>query len=196
MLESCLDRSNGRATSPTPRRLFAVHWPNAFLKDAPDAHSKAHFVIKIALSEVPTNADLATEIKGQLAEIAAETFGDELMARVANCPSPGSVLRKLVLAVDESVPVAVLVDDYDYAITQNEHAGHISALRSLMGASKGRINGRITHFVVTGAAQVGHVSLLSGANNFADLTLHPLVCDRLVLRRQKLRLPVPKSYER
>lgn len=115
----------------------------------------------------------------------------------------GDALGALVNAVPRGVPVAVLVDEYDLAITQDVSKGRwaaagsgIEALRSLAMATKSPDTGaRIERCIVTGVARFAHASLFSGANNFADLTSSPQLSRVLGWSESEIRTTFPEELQ-
>jgi len=165
---------------------------------------EAHFVIMLPLGGAQTGTKLEQRIIERLATIAGSAFGPELEAKVRSSSVPESALEALVAAVPEQVPIAILVDEYDQAII-NDVANKewlaakrgITALRSLMMATKAQgLDRRIKRFVVTGVARFAHTSLFSGANNFEDLTAHPMVSRMMGFTEEEIRSSFPSQLAR
>jgi hypothetical protein len=95
---------------------------------------RAHFVVSLGLGDVQSGAGLGRDIFDGLAGVADRTFGATLKAEVRAASSPGKALQVLVNAVPRGVPVALLVDEYDAAITQDVAKGRetfVSASKNL-----------------------------------------------------------------
>lgn len=183
--------------TPVDDHLFEGLAVHARLKGA-DPRDKvlytAHFVIELSLIEAQTGSQLSAVVISQLKGIASASFGAEAAAAVGGAGSPCTALRLLLQYVPPRVPVAVLVDEYDHAIVADvgkrqwaAAAAGAEALRSLLSTSKlpCAVN-KVTQFVVTGIARFASCSLSSGANNFEDITAHPLLSRAIGFTREDI----------
>jgi hypothetical protein len=165
---------------------------------------RPHFVVKLSLGDAQTGAKLEDVITKAIAVIAAKAFGKSLGVKVGKMPTPCGALGVLVDAVPSAVPIALLVDEYDCAIIQDVSKGRwsaaddgVAALRSLAMATKSLDFGsRIERCIITGVARFAHTSLLSGANNFVDLTGHPLLTRVLGFSEEEIRSTFPTELQR
>ena len=165
---------------------------------------RPHFVVKLGLGMAQSGADLKRSIIRGVASVARSAFGSSLASEVASVETPGDALSMLVGAVPLAVPVALLVDEYDGAIIQDVSKGRwdaadagLEALRSLAMSTKSpHFGSRIERCLVTGVARFAHTSLFSGANNFADLTSHPLLSRVLGFSEAEIRATFPAELER
>jgi len=165
---------------------------------------RPHFVVKLRLGGAQTGAELDAVIKEGIAEIAVQAFGDEVGRRVMLRSNPSSALSALVNAVPSSVPVALLVDEYDGAIIQDVTKGRwaaadagLEALRSLAMSTKSpHFGSRIKRCIITGVARFAHTSVFSGANNFEDITGDPLLSRVLGFSEAEIRATFPAELER
>jgi hypothetical protein len=151
-----------------------------------------HFVVHLGLAGAQTGTKLEASIFAQLRRIATNAFGTAVGAKVARRPTPSDALATLLKAVPKGVPTAVLVDEYDAAIVRDvskqrwaEADAGIDALRSLLLATKAP-GVEPAHFVVTGVARFARTLLLSGANNFTDITTHPALCRAIGFTRREI----------
>jgi len=163
-----------------------------------------HFVIKLPLGGAETGTRLEKKIIDKLVAIAERAFGETVENKVRNCSSSESALETLINSVPNEVPIAVLVDEYDAAIigdvTKHQwdaaNSG-IDALRSFLISTKAdELNFRIKCFVVTGVARFAHTSLFSGANNFVDLTEHPITSRIFGFTDDEIRYTFPTELKR
>jgi hypothetical protein len=165
---------------------------------------RPHFVVKLSLGGAQTGAELRSSIVRGLASIAGKAFGPALGAEVASVGNPANALGVLVDAVPSAVPVALLVDEYDAAIIQDVTAGSwasaregIKALRSLAVSTKSpNFGSRIERCLITGEARLALSSPFSGANNFSDLTGHPLLSRVLGFSAAEIRAAFPAGLQR
>jgi hypothetical protein len=165
---------------------------------------RPHFVVKLSLGEAQTGAELCAVIKESVADIAEQAFGEKVGRKVMLRTTPGGALGALVAAVPSAVPVALLVDEYDAAIIQDVSKGRwaaadagLEALRSLLMSTKSpHFGSRIERCLVTGVARFAHASLFSGANNFTDLTGHPLLSRVLGFSAAEIRATFPAELKR
>jgi hypothetical protein len=110
----------------------------------------------------------------------------------------------LLAAVPSSVPVALLVDEYDAAILQDVTKGRwgaadagMEALRSLAMATKcPNMGSRIERCLFTGVARFSRSFFSSSANNFEDLTCDPLLSRVLGFSAAEITATFPKELER
>jgi hypothetical protein len=141
-----------------------------------------HFVVKLSLGGATSGTELRQSIIREVAAIAGLAFDKALKAEILSTQNPCDALGVLVDAVPSAVPVALLVDEYDAAIIEDVSEGRwhaadagVEALRSLAMATKSLDFGsRIERCLITGVARFARTSLFTGANNFTDLTGHPL----------------------
>ena len=165
---------------------------------------RPHFVVKLGLGDAGSGAQLHGAIKDSIAAVADRAFGEALGAKVRQTTTPSGALGALVDAVPSSVPVALLVDEYDAAIIQDVTEGGwasakegIKALRSLAMSTKSpHFGSRIERCLITGVARFARTSLFSGANNFEDLTGDPLLSRVLGLSAAEIRATFPEELER
>jgi hypothetical protein len=163
---------------------------------------RPHFVVKLGLGEAQTGAELRAVIKESIADIAEQAFGEKVSRKVMEKTTTSGALGSLVAAVPSSVPVALLVDEYDAAIIQDVSKGRwdaadagVEALRSLFMSTKSPVIGsRIERCLVTGVARFAHTSLFSGANNFDDLTATRCCRACWALDLQRSAPPSPRSW--
>ena len=173
------------AAGPLPRGV--VPWPGyapvdaqalfgglqvheRLLRDDPSLGTllrRPHFVVKLSLGDAQTGAELHGAIKDGIAEVASFAFGEALGEKVEKRTTPSGALSVLVGAVPASVPVALLVDEYDAAIIQDVSEGDwasakagIKALRSLAMSTKSpHFGSRIERCLITGVARFARASL-------------------------------------
>jgi hypothetical protein len=165
---------------------------------------RPHFVVKLGLGGATSGAKLEATIVRGLAAVAGAAFGREVKAEVLSAVTPADALGVLVDAVPSSVPVALLVDEYDAAIIQDVTKGRweaadagLEALRSLAMSTKSpHFGSRIERCLITGVARFARTSLFSGANNFADLCGHPLLSRVLGFSEAEIRATFPAELER
>ncbi len=165
---------------------------------------RPHFVVKLGLGGAQTGAKLEAAIFDEIADIAGTAFGENVEGKVRLQCTPMGALRVLVGAVPSAVPVALLVDEYDGAIIQDVSKGRwgaanagLEALRSLAMSTKSpHFGSRIERCLITGVARFAHTSLFSGANNFTDLTGHPLLSRVLGFSEEEIRATFPEELER
>ena len=165
---------------------------------------RPHFVVKLGLGGASSGAKLEAAIFDEIAGIAGTAFGESVEGKVRLQGTPMGALGALVNAVPSAVPVALLVDEYDGAIIQDVAEGDwssarkgINALRSLAMSTKSpHFGSRIERCLVTGVARFAHTSLFSGANNFTDLTSHPLLSRVLGFSEAEIRATFPAELER
>ena len=165
---------------------------------------RPHFVVKLGLGGATSGAKLEAAIFDEIAAIAGKAFGEKMEGKVRLQGTPMGALGVLVDAVPSSVPVALLVDEYDAAIIQDVTDGDwasakegIKALRSLAMSTKSpHFGSRIERCLITGVARFARTSLFSGANNFADLTGHPLLSRVLGFSEAEIRATFPAELER
>ncbi len=171
--------------------------------DACSVMERAHFVVKLPLGDAQTGTKLEQTIIQRLGVIARQAYGRQLQHEVRAAVSPGAALEALIAAVPKKVPIAVLVDEYDQGIISDVSEQRwaaakegIAALRSLMMASKAQgLDERIQRFIVTGVARFARTSLFSGANNFKDLSGHPIASRMLGFSEQEIRRVFPSKLE-
>ena len=164
---------------------------------------RPHFVVKLSLGDAQTGTKLGRVITGAIAGIAAKAFGASFGNKVGEMPTPCGALGLLVDAVPPAVPIALLVDEYDSAIIQDVSKGRwkaagagVEALRSLTMATKSlEFGSRIERCIVTGVTRIAHTSLLLGANNFVDLTGHPLLTKVLGFSEAEIRDTFPAELQ-
>ena len=165
---------------------------------------RPHFVVKLSLGDAQTGAELHGAIKDGIAEVASFAFGEALGEKVEKRTTPSGALSVLVGAVPASVPVALLVDEYDAAIIQDVSKGRwaaadmgVEALRSLAMSTKSpHFGSRIERCLITGVARFSRTSLFLGANNFADLTGDPLMSRVLGFSEAEIRATFPEELAR
>jgi hypothetical protein len=165
---------------------------------------RPHFVVKLGLGLAQSGTELKSSIIRGIAAVAGRAFGPSLAATVASIETPGDALGALVDAVPASVPVALLVDEYDAAIIQDVADGEwasakagIRALRSLAMSTKSpHFGSRIERCLITGVARFSRTSLFSGANNFQDLTCDPLLSRVLGFSEAEIRATFPEELAR
>jgi hypothetical protein len=165
---------------------------------------RPHFVVKLDLGMAQTGTKLEASIIRGIAAVAGSAFGPSFGASVASIETPGDALGALVNAVPASVPVALLVDEYDAAIIQDVSKGRwaaadmgVEALRSLAMSTKSpHFGSRIERCLITGVARFARTSLFSGANNFADLTGDPLMSRVLGFSEAEIRATFPEELAR
>ena len=165
---------------------------------------RPHFVVKLGLGGATSGAKLQAAIFDEIAGIAGTAFGESVEGKVRLQGTPMGALGALVNAVPSAVPVALLIDEYDGAIIQDVAEGNwlsarkgIKALRSLAMSTKSpHFGSRIERCLVTGVARFAHTSLFSGANNFTDLTDHPLLSRVLGFSEAEIRATFPAELER
>jgi hypothetical protein len=161
-------------------------------------------VVRLGLGGAQTGTKLEGAIISQLAGVAGAAFGGALEATVRSAVTPSDALEMVVRAVPASVPVSLLVGEYDGAIIQDVSRGRwaaadegIAALRSLFMATKAPdVGARIERCLVTGVARFTHTSLFSGANNFADLTESPMLARALGFSEVEIRAVFPAELAR
>lgn len=141
-----------------------------------------HSVIELSLGNAQTGVELRAVIYDSLCCTARLQFDKSVADEVQAAGTPASALILLIDEVPEGVEIAVLVDEYDYAILNdvddsrwdNVEQG-LAALRSLLMASKdSNVSFRISHFIVTGVTRIARASH-SAANNFVDFSSGALV---------------------
>ena len=165
---------------------------------------RPHFVVHLGLGGATSGAEVKATIKRGVAAVAGAAFGGALKAEVLSAETSADALGILVDAVPSTVPVALLVDEYDAAIIQDVADGDwasakagIKALRSLVMSTKSlHFGSRIERCLVTGVARFAHTSLFSGANNFTDLTNDPLLSRVLGFSEAEIRATFPAELER
>jgi hypothetical protein len=165
---------------------------------------RAHFVVKLGLGGAQTGTKLEGTIISQIAGVAGSAFGGALEATVRSAVTPSDALEMVVRAVPASVPVSLLVDEYDGAIIQDVSRGRwaaaddgMAALRSLFMATKAPdVGARIERCLVTGVARFTRTSLFSGANNFADMTESPSLTRALGFSEVEIRAVFPAELAR
>ena len=165
---------------------------------------RPHFVVKLGLGMAQSGADLKRSIIRGVASIARKAVGPAFASEVAAVETPGDALGMLLDAVPSSVPVALLVDEYDAAILQDVSKGRwgaadagMEALRSLAMATKcPNMGSRIERCLFTGVARFSRSFFSSSANNFADLTCDPLLSRVLGFSAAEIRATFPKELER
>ena len=161
-------------------------------------------MVKLGLGGASSGAKLEATIISGIALVAGKAFGPALGAEVASMATPADALGALANAVPSAVPVALLLDEYDGAIIQDVSKGRwdaadagLAALRSLAMSTKSpHFGSRIERCLVTGVARFAHTSLFSGANNFTDLTGHPLLSRVLGFSEAEIRATFPAELER
>ena len=164
---------------------------------------RPHFVVKLSLGGAATGAELRQSIIRGVAAVAGKAFDKALKEEILSTQNPCDALGVLVDAVPSAVPVALLVDEYDAAIIQDVTDGDwvsadagIKALRSLVMSTKSLDFGsRIERCLITGVARFAHASLFSGANNFVDLTGHPLLTRVLGFSEAEIRGTFPAELQ-
>ena len=163
---------------------------------------RAHFVIRLWLGAA-TGTELKGAIIDELAGVAERAFGAALEAEVRAAASPCEALEVVLRAVPHGVPVAVLVNKYDYALVHDlsddcwaAAADGMAALRSLMSATKEAPSGwRIERFIVSGVTRLSP-ALLAGAADFVDLTGDPLLSRAIGFSEAEIRATFPAELER
>ena len=162
---------------------------------------RAHFVIKLGLGGAQSGVELKGTIKDGIAAVASRAFGEALGVKVRQMTTPCDALGTLVDAVPSSVPIALLVDEYDAAVIQDVSEGKwtsaksgIKALRSLAMSTKSpHFGSRIERCIITGVARFAHTTLFSGANNFVDLTGDPLLSRVMGFTEEEVCATYPKE---
>ena len=165
---------------------------------------RPHFVVQLGLGGATSGAKLEAAMFDEIAAVAGKAFGAALTAEVRRQGTPLGALGALVGAVPAAVPVALLVDDYDAAISQDVAEGDwaaaragIRALRSLAMAPKSQMGPRIERCLITGAARFPRALLFSeGAHNFEDLTGDPLLSRVLGFSEAEVCAAFPEALAR
>ena len=160
---------------------------------------RPHFVVRLRLGSAQSGSQLHSAIRGGIAEAAAEAFGRRVQSSVRQMSTPSGALGALADAVPSAVPLALLVDGYDAAITQDVARGHwdaahagVLAMYSLAMATKCLNTGsRIGICLFAGQARLAGAH----ANNFLDLTAHPLLSRVLGLSEAEVRGTYPAQLQ-
>jgi len=88
--------------------------------------------------------------------------------------TPGETLKTLVMQLAETAPVALLIDEYDYAILQHIHHPEMAdaireTLKSFYGVIKD-LDPYLKFVFLTGVSKFPKTSIFSGLNNLDDIT--------------------------
>ncbi len=177
--------------------MAAYEW----LKDGKPLLDAPHFVLRFFLGDAATGSKLRDEIRSALLRQALNLGGPALEQKVAEQSSLAASLRCLISVVPKEIPIAVLVDEYDYTVIQdvaerNWDAAEdaIKALREFFMA--GKSVSRISRFLVTGVTKFAHTSIFSGANNFQDITHAPVTSRMMGFTEAEIRANFPAELGR
>ncbi len=133
---------------------------------------KKHQVIIISFSDIPfaEPKELEEKIKNYLISI-AQGYNITLAAHL----SSGELLRSLVMELSKIEKVALLIDEYDYAILKYIHDTHkADQVREVIKNFYTVIKGLdpYLHFVfLTGVSRFSKASIFSGLNNLEDISM-------------------------
>lgn len=131
-------------------------------------------VISFASISAETPEIFKQELFYMLSEIALQARVDISMA-----PTLSTKFKKLLLEMANKNKVAVLVDEYDYAILKNIENLEVAdacreILRDFFSALKDiEVDKHLRFVFITGITKFSKTSIFSGLNNLHDLTLDP-----------------------
>lgn len=133
---------------------------------------KKHPVVIISFADVDctTSERLQESLKRYLQDIASThqiTFEASL--------NPGEMLQALVRKLAEQAPVALLIDEYDYAILKHIHNPHMAGgmrevVKNFYAVIKG-LDKYLKFIFLTGVSKFSKTSIFSGLNNLNDISL-------------------------
>ncbi len=133
---------------------------------------KKHPVVIISFSDLDctTPENLIKSLKHYLQKIAYEydiTLNEKF--------SPGELLQTLIKKLAKQNPVALLIDEYDYAILKHVHEPTIAhemreILKNFYAVIKG-LDAYLVFVFLTGVSKFSKTSIFSGLNNLDDISL-------------------------
>ena len=151
-------------------------------------------VLSFASMTAETSEILKQEINWTLTEIASKYDAD-----ISSAPSLSTKFKSLIMQMAAKNKVAILIDEYDYAILHNIEdvkAAHEcrDVLRDLFSALKDVEVDKALRFVfITGISKFSRTSIFSGLNNLQDLSLDQRAAELLGYTSDEIRYNFQKS---